>query len=159
MPTHYRGTDEERLALDLFIKLHRAAGSITTRSLCPIARAGLTDSQFGILETLYHLGPMMPSQLADKLLKSRNNFTLVIDNLEKMGYVRRERSQIDRRAITIQLTDTGREKIADLFPQFAAGLAKQTRVLTPDEQKELARLLKILGTGVRPEVSSRQKEE
>ena len=159
MPTHYRGTDEERRALDLFIKLHRAADSITTRSYCPIARAGLTGSQFGILETLYHLGPMMPSQLADKHLKSRNNFTLVIDNLEKLGYVRRERSQTDRRAITIELTDTGREKVADVFPQFAEGLTRQTQVLTADEQEELARLLKILGTGVRPEGSCRQGEE
>ena len=57
MPTHYKGTEEERRALDVFIKLMRAAESVADRTGGPMAAAGLTPSQFGVLETLYHLGP------------------------------------------------------------------------------------------------------
>ena len=149
MPTHYKGTEQEKEALELFIKLHRATDSVSARSYASIAETGLTMSQFGILETLYHLGPLKPSQLAEKHLKSRNNFTLVIDNLEKLGYVRRERGQKDRRSILVSLTEEGRSKITELFPLFAATLEKQVQVLTKSELAELSRLLKILGTGQR----------
>ena len=149
MPTHFDGNEEERRALDLFIKLSRASESILERTECPIAQAGLTPSQFGVLETLYHLGPMMPSQLADKHLKSRNNFTIVIDNLEKRGLVTRCRGAQDRRSVLVSLTDAGKQKIETLFPAFVAGMVREMSVLTTEEQEQLAGLLRILGKGHR----------
>ncbi len=57
MPTHYRGSAQERAALDTYIKLMRAADSVTAR-LDPLMRAAhLTLGQFGTLEALLHLGP------------------------------------------------------------------------------------------------------
>lgn len=145
MPTHYKGTEEERRALDVFIKLMRAAESVGERTGRPVAAAGLTVSQFGILETLYHLGPLMCSQLADKHLKSRNNFTTVIDNLEKAGLVRRERDQEDRRVVMVHLTEEGRERIARLFPDHVRAVVADMQVLTPEEQEQLGALLRRLG--------------
>src|SRR4051812_45432424 len=101
MPTHYDGGNEEKRALDVFIKLMRAAQSVADRTERPFAEAGLSQGQFGVLEALYHLGPLMMSQLADKHLKSRNNFTVIVDNLEKRGLVCRERDREDRRAVTV----------------------------------------------------------
>src|ERR1051326_4147509 len=129
MPTHYQGTEEEKRALDVFIKLMRAANSVGDRTGGPIAAEGLTSSQFGVLETLYHLGPLMVSQLADKHLKSRNNFTTVIDNLEKEGLVRRERDREDRRAVTVHLTDTGRQCIERVFPRFVQATVAEMQIL------------------------------
>lgn len=145
MPTHYQGTEAEQRALDLFIKLMRAADSVAARTGCAIAAAGLTPSQFGVLETLYHLGPLMVSQLAEKHLKSPNNFTTVIDNLEKQGLVRRERDQQDRRVIRVHLTDPGRDRITHALPCFVRDVVKTTNVLTPQEQDQLAHLLRRLG--------------
>src|SRR5205807_198527 len=136
MPTHYDGTEEERRALDVFIKLMRAANSVGDRTGDPIAAAGLTPSQFGVLETLYYLGPLMVSQLADKHLKSRNNFTTVIDNLEKQELVRRERDREDRRAVTVYLTEAGRERIERVFPRFVWRVVEDMRILTPEEQEQ-----------------------
>lgn len=145
MPTHYKGTEEERRALDVFIKLMRAAESVADRTGSAMAAAGLTPSQFGVLETLYHLGPLMLSQIADKHLKSRNNFTVVVDNLEKQGLVRRERSGEDRRAIWVHLTDAGRERIEQVFPAHVRAVVEDMRVLTPEEQEQLGVLLRRLG--------------
>ena len=145
MPTHYPGTEEERRALDVYIKLMRAAGSVTERTGSPLLAAGLTPSQFGVLETLYHLGPLMASQLAAKHLKSRNNFTTVIDNLEKQGLVRRERDRQDRRAVTVYLTEAGRARIEEAFPRFVEAIVADMGVLTPDEQEQLGALLRRLG--------------
>ena len=145
MPTHYKGTEEERRALDVFIKLMRATESVADRTGGPMAAAGLTPSQFGVLETLYHLGPLMLSQLADKHLKSRNNFTVVVDNLEKQALVRRERSGEDRRAVWVHLTEAGRERIEQVFPTHVGAVVEDMRVLTPEEQEQLGALLRRLG--------------
>ncbi|NUO15561.1 MAG: MarR family transcriptional regulator, partial [Planctomycetaceae bacterium] len=88
MPTHYQGSESEVRALNVYIKLMRASESVTARlSAFLQSTEGLTVSQFGILEALYHLGPLNQSQIGEKMLKSGGNITTVIDNLEKRGLV------------------------------------------------------------------------
>jgi MarR family 2-MHQ and catechol resistance regulon transcriptional repressor len=145
MATHYKGTEEETRALNVFIKLMRAANAVAHRTTGPLAQAGLSPVHFGVLEALYHLGPLMISQLAEKHLKSRNNFTVIIDNLEKRGLVRRERDAEDRRSVKVCLTDAGRARVAPLIPVLVRRVVEDVSILTADEQRELARLLKKLG--------------
>ncbi|MDR3689730.1 MAG: MarR family transcriptional regulator [Fimbriimonas sp.] len=148
MGTHFEGPEVQRIALDLFIKLARASESFSGRVDVPILEAGLTPTQFGVLETLMHLGPLSPSQLAAKHLKSRNNLSVVIENLDRDGLIERVRCPKDRRVQYIHLTQKGRARIEELFPRFARIVAQEATVLTAEEQRELCRLLKILGTGV-----------
>lgn len=149
MPTHYRGTTDEVRALNTIIKFTRAAESLNGWASNLVASYGLTGSQFGALEVLYHLGPMCQGELGSKILKSSGNMTMVVDNLEKQGFVRRERDEEDRRQIMVHLTDKGRDLIARIFPIHAQKIAEVMSILTPDEQHELARLSKILGTQAR----------
>ena len=114
----------------------------------------LSTSQFGVLEALYHLGPLQPSQLAQKILKSSGNLTLVLTNLEKRGLVRRQRQEDDRRCILVHLTATGRQLIADIFPGHVEIVTREINVLTADEQRELARLCRKLGLGANAAISS-----
>ena len=147
MPTHYSGTPEEERALDAFIKLTRATGSVTTRLEQSGSRGTLTESQFGVLETLHHLGPLCQGTLGSKLLKSSGNMTLVIDNLEKQGLVRRERNPEDRRQIFIHLTQAGQALIEEVFPAQLEAIVDEFSVLTADEQEQLGDLLRKLGKG------------
>ena len=143
MPTHYFGTEVERRALDIYIKLLRAADSVLVRALEPIHELGLTVTQFGVLEALWHLGPMTLSELAAKHLKSANNLTVVVDNLEKMGLARRERSAKDRRVIYVHLTDDGTALTKQAFPPHVAAVTGLMAVLTPEEQELLVAVRKI----------------
>lgn len=145
MPTKYQGTAEERLALDTFIKLTRAVISFEARMLSYGTLEGITLSQFGALEALYHLGPLSQGTLSQKMLKSTGNMTLIIDNLEKQSLVRRVRSLEDRRIIKIELTDAGRILIEKLLPNHVAAIVQEMSVLSPDEQRELSRLARKLG--------------
>jgi len=147
MPTHYQGPEDERRALDTYIKLARAAESVARRALECVHAAELTEGQFGVLEALHHLGPMMLSDLARKHLRSPNNLTVVVDNLEKLGLVRRERDCRDRRIIQVHLTPAGEEKITALFPQHAQAVAHEFAVLTEKEQALLGDLLRRVGKG------------
>jgi MarR family transcriptional regulator, 2-MHQ and catechol-resistance regulon repressor len=146
MPTHYEGTEAQRLALDTLIKLMRATNTVSGRLLGPLQREkGVTESQLGVLESLYHLGPLTQSQLCSKLLKSGSNLTTVLDNLERDGLVRRERDTADRRVQVVNLTDDGRRLIAEVIPVHVGRVERAFAALTADEQRELGRLCKKLG--------------
>lgn len=145
MPTHYRGTAEEVLALNTFIKLQRATISLEARLAHRRTMTDITATQFGVLEALYHLGPMCQGEISTKLLKSGGNITLVVDNLEKQGLVQREREPHDRRMIVVSLTPAGRELISQLFPKHLAAIVEEMSILTPEEQQLLGDLCRKLG--------------
>jgi len=142
--TGYAGTDAERLALRTFVKLVRAANALSTRVNRPLALARLTESQFGVLEALFHLGPQHQRALAGKILRTHGNVTLVVDHLENRGLVRRERGSADRRHIRVHLTAAGEALVSDLFPVHAARLAEEMSLLTEVEQRELGQLCRRL---------------
>lgn len=148
MPTHYKGTESEVRALNALINLARALDSLGARLGVELEQAGLTPPQFGVLETIHHLGPLCQRELGRKLLRSGGNITVVVTNLEKRGLVRRERLAADRRMILVHLTERGRELIGQLFPKHVANLVKQFSVLEPQEQETLRRLCRKLGIGV-----------
>jgi len=56
MPTHYQGSPQAVLALDTFIKLTRVTNSVMNRLAGHETLKDITISQFGVLETLLHLG-------------------------------------------------------------------------------------------------------
>ena len=145
MRQRYRGNQKETRALKTYVKLMRAAESMTARTHRHLSSTGLTISQFAVLEALYHLGPLSQREIGKKILRSSGNITMVIDNLEKNGLVRRERNEADRRFFIVHLTDKGYNLINKIFPPHAAVIAKDLGVLTAAEQDALGRLCKKLG--------------
>ncbi|MEA4906838.1 MAG: MarR family transcriptional regulator [Chloroflexi bacterium] len=149
MPTHYSGDPATRLALDTFIKFTRAANAFQARLFQSPNLGDLTPSQFGVLETLYHLGPLCQGELSSKLLTSTGNMTLVLDNLEKRTYVQRVRDQEDRRLVRIHLTPQGEALIREVFPRVAEAIRSDLGVLSAEEQANLGHLCKKLGKRTR----------
>ncbi len=145
MPTHYKGSDVEIEALNTYIKFRRAAGEVEHILERELQQAGLTESQFGVLEVLLHLGPMSQRCISRKLFTSGANITTILDNLEKRDLILRERCPSDRRAFTIHLTAAGRDLIEHAFPPHARRIAELFAVLSPEQQRELGRLCKVLG--------------
>lgn len=144
MGTRHRGPIEEINALNTFIKLQRAAESVSTR-VHSVLPSGLTITQFGVLEALHHIGPLCQGELAEKLLRSGGNLTLVVDNLEKAGYVLRERDPADRRFVVVKLTDQGQAFINDIFPRVLANVTREMAALSSTELLDLGRLCKKVG--------------
>jgi MarR family 2-MHQ and catechol resistance regulon transcriptional repressor len=107
---------------------------------------GLTPSRFAVLEALYHVGPMCLSDLARKILRTSGNLTMVVDNLEKSGMVKRTQSSTDRRYTSVEITAKGREIISDIFPEHAGEITLLMARLSPDEQDTLRELCRKLGT-------------
>jgi MarR family 2-MHQ and catechol resistance regulon transcriptional repressor len=145
MATRYDGTKAEVGALNAFIALQRAADSVEAATQEEIARAGLTQGRFGVLEALLHLGPLTPKVLAGKLLRSKGNLTFVLEGLEKEALTSRARSPEDGRSYTVDLTAKGRRLISGLFPRHARLVTRSMSALTGPEQEELRRLCRKLG--------------
>lgn len=151
MPTHYTGTRAEMRTLDTFIKLTRCTNSLLARLGERNTVGDLTWSQFAVLEALYHLGHMTQGEISAKVLKSGSNITTVIDNLERDGYVRRERDEKDRRVIHVHLTEAGSGKVEAILPGHVAALVEEFKVLSVSEQETLGELCKKLGKGRKSE--------
>ncbi|MFQ6613194.1 MAG: MarR family winged helix-turn-helix transcriptional regulator [Fidelibacterota bacterium] len=141
-------TAEERRALSAWVKLSRAAESVGSRLREENALQSLTPPQFGVLEMLYHLGPLCQKEIGAKLLRSGGNITLVVDNLEKQGLVQRRKHPRDRRYYRICLTKEGTKLIEKAFQFHLRLLVSLFSVLTSSEQETLSTLCRKLGYGV-----------
>jgi MarR family transcriptional regulator, 2-MHQ and catechol-resistance regulon repressor len=145
MGTKYRGKASEVRALDAYIKLTRAAASVLDRTNRHLGAHGLTPSQFGVLEALYHLGTLSQVEVAHKLLLSTGNMTTVLQNLERRGLVHRERDRADQRYMRVSITPAGQALVAQILPAHVAGIEADLGVLTAPEQVTLAALCRKLG--------------
>lgn len=134
--------DNQRHALNVYVKLMRATNTATSKIHEHLKEDNLTVSQFGVIEALYHLGPLSQSELGEKILKSNANLTTVVDSLEKKTLVERKRSDQDRRTVMVYLTELGRELIAKVFPRHAKVVTRELGFLTGKEKDALEKLLR-----------------
>lgn len=145
MPTRHPGSDVERLALDVFIKLSRATVSVGRTIHAPLREYGLTEIQFGVLDTLRHAGPLPVSAIAEKNLCSQNSLSTVIDTMERNRLVHRHRLSTDRRVVQVDLTEEGQALYDRLWPAHVARIVEAAAKLTPEELGQLNDLLRKLG--------------
>ena len=149
MGTHYSGSKKTVEGLNSYIKLIRAAESLSSKINLVLNESDLTESQFGVLDALIHLGPMKQKELGKKILKSGGNITMVINNLEKRGLVQRKKGEKDKRQFIIHLTNSGKNLIQELLPTITKKIKNYFEILSSDEQKKLQRICKIIGLQVR----------
>jgi MarR family 2-MHQ and catechol resistance regulon transcriptional repressor len=154
LDTEKSGSAHSSPALKTYVKMMRAVNTVTTRMHRHLSRYRLTVSQFGVLEALYHIGPMFQQEIGRRILKTSGNMTLVIDNLEKRGLVLRERVPEDRRYTQVRLTPGGRKLIQRLFPRHAKIAEQVFSVLNAEEIQTLGALLKKLGAASNREEDS-----
>lgn len=139
-------SSDQRLALKTYVKLMRATGVVTEKMHKHLLPEKLTFSQFGVVEALYHLGPLCQQDIGRKLLRTSGNMTMVIDNLEKRGLVVRTNDPNDRRYKRVSLTTEGARLIKNIFPRHAEIANRVFSTLTSQEQEQLGVMLKKLGT-------------
>jgi len=145
MATQYDGTDDEERALNTYIRFTRAFDTVNRKIGETFRARDLTSGQFGVLETIYHLGPMYQGQLGEKLLQSKGNISTIISNLVERDLVERRRDEDDRRYIKIHLTPEGEDLIEGLFPEHLRRIKETFDALETEEIEELGRLCKKLG--------------
>jgi MarR family 2-MHQ and catechol resistance regulon transcriptional repressor len=129
----------------LWVALARAYAAVEGHAAADAARHGLTLAEFGILEALYHKGPLQLCEVQRKILVSSGGITYLVDRLEARKLVRRRAAPFDRRARLVELTGRGVKLIRHAFAEHSGMLDEVLSGLDEGERREATALLRKLG--------------
>ncbi len=115
------------------------------RLAADLEREGLSATGFSALVVLTTAGGEIDLRvLRNRLRTSKANATEVMSTLVAHGLVTRERRRDDRRAVTVRLTEAGREMVDRLFPEHTARVSAAFSVLDEDEMRSLSAICRKL---------------
>lgn len=87
--------------------LYAAARATNRRYLALLAPWGLTYPQYLVLVLLWSRRSLSVKEVAEHLMLDSGTTSPLIKRLEARGFVRRQRSAVDERAVIVSLTDSG----------------------------------------------------
>ena len=134
--------------LRLWVRLLACAHAAEQRVKVRIKeRFGINQTQFNLLSQLDRTpGGIRMGELSRRTIVTGSNVTVVVDDLEKRGLVKRAAAPEDRRVIVIQLTPKGQAAFNRWAPVHAAWISgifdelptpqKNKLIITLDELKE-----------------------
>ncbi|MGG3837904.1 MarR family transcriptional regulator [Paenibacillus thiaminolyticus] len=106
----------------------------------------ITSRQFMVMLAILHLaeGEATIINIANKLGTTKQSARQMISSLEKKGYIVAKPSQLDRRAVNISITDTGKEMMLKSGKSSVSFFADLCQHFTLEEMEQLWALLKKL---------------
>lgn len=122
---------------ELLIAIRRIMRAIDLHSKKLVKKSGLTVPQLLVMQSLRTHGKVSVSAIAKDVLLSQATITTIIDRLERVGYVQRERSGEDRRVVYVCLTSDGRKKLEEAPEPIQSGFIRELRKLESWEQHML----------------------
>jgi MarR family 2-MHQ and catechol resistance regulon transcriptional repressor len=143
----YQGDEQSQIDLRLFRVLLKASKTIFDQVEEDIISHGISSENFTIMEFIYNKGPHTVQKISEKLSIPSGSITYVVDKLEKKNLVRREPSQVDRRASNVVLTDDGQSLFKEIFPQHVKVISELFSSVSNEDKDQLTDLLKRLGLG------------
>jgi DNA-binding MarR family transcriptional regulator len=107
----FRGPAEEAT-----IAILRTADVVRRRLSDVIEPRGITLQQYNVLRILRgsHPEPLPTLEIGERLIEHAPGITRLLDRLESKGFVRRERSEDDRRLVLTSIEPRGMALLADL---------------------------------------------
>lgn len=109
--------------LSLISKIHEKGNRFITDELKKNGAVGLVPSHGDILFCLYKNEKMTMKDIADSIHRTRPTVTVLVDKLEKLGYLKRENSTDDSRYTFITLTQKGKD-FKNIFEKISDDLNK-----------------------------------
>ena len=96
---------------------------------------GITGSQFFVMKKIYDRGRSTVSDVAEDLCVSLSAITSLVDKLNKVGLVARQRDEGDRRLVWLELTSEGNEILNRCLTSRRQVIGRYLEQL-PDEDME-----------------------
>jgi DNA-binding MarR family transcriptional regulator len=106
----------------------------------------LTSATFSILRILESAGQNGQScgDISEQLIAEVPDMTRLLDRLERLGYIARERSSVDRRMVRVTLSESGKKTLESLREAVRDCYVRQLGHLGQSKLSELSTLLKII---------------
>ncbi len=102
--------------LNTVITLTQVNGYFTKVLNENISKFGLNLTDFSVLDLLFQKGEQTTQKIGEKMLITSGSITYIVNKLEKMELICRNKSETDKRITYIKLTKKGRETIFELLP-------------------------------------------
>jgi len=118
------------------------AGAYYTKELNK--KYNVSAPQVACLLALLEDGPMALSQVARKIMVNSSTLTGIIDRLEQKALVTRTRTSLDRRVITIELTQEGHRVAANAPPPVQLKIVEGLKQLNDQEREQIIQALSKL---------------
>lgn len=123
------------------------------RAAAAFAKHDINFTQWIILTKLREGAAATAGDLCRTMMHDTGALTRVLDQLEELGYVQRERSQTDRRVVELHLTPAGRKRSQEFVPLVVDLLNEALADFSRVEFQELTRLMKKLIEGFQSRLS------
>ena len=128
--------------LSLVSKIHEKGNRFIVEELKNNGAEGLVPSHGDILVCLYKNGKMTMKDIANSIHRTKPTVTVLVDKLEKLGYIKREASDEDNRSTNIVLTQKG-EDFKVIFEKISKDLNKMLyKNLSLEESELIEKLLR-----------------
>ena len=116
----------------------------------------ITLKQFYVLRQLKRKGVLNPSEIAEMLFCDRPTATVVIKNMERQRWVKRELDPNDSRRLRVSLEPTGQTKMKEIARKLADSQKESFDPLscfTNKEKEQFTRLLTKLNLHLKEQVN------
>ena len=132
-------------ALHAWLIMLKAWQSMSHYVFPTLLEEGLGESDFRVLEVLFHKGPMPVNAIGPKVDLNAGSVSVAVDRLYKKGFVSRVENSRDRRVRTVSLTEKGREMFVPVFRRHSAVIKRAFQNLSAEELQQLEVVLKKVG--------------
>ena len=100
--------DDYKELNEILVRLFRSIMDVEEKAIITREFQDITNNDMHVIEAIGIGTPKNMSSIAKKLSVTVGTLTIAMNSLVKKGYVKRERSEKDRRVVFIQLTNKGR---------------------------------------------------
>ena len=138
--------DAQAVVFQLYRTSTDVIAALEAKALRPL---GLSHTGFALLVTIWVGGPQEVRSLARKHRLSKPSITSAIGTLERAGLVARERSDDDRRLVSVALTAQGRRLVRRAEAALHRCERALTAGLTKAERRQMAAWLRRVGDAAR----------
>ena len=130
-------------AQDVTTAVLRTADVLRRRVAAALAPHGVTSQQYNVLRILRgaHPRPLPTLEVAARMIEQAPGVTRLLDRLETMGLVRRERGADDRRLVECVITAAGLKLLAALDEPIETVNQDAVRSLGATDRRSLVRFL------------------
>jgi len=128
--------------VNAYVLLLNTSDVVSRYAETQLFKLGITATQYTVLVTLkFCPEPPTLTELSQRLFRTKNSLTTVIDNMERDGLVKRVRDSADRRAIRVMATEKGK-KLFEAVLAPSRDLVYQ--IMSCYKQDDVGRLAELL---------------
>ena len=131
------------LEAQVFVKLLRAADSLTRGAEALLKPSGLSGTQYNVLRVLRGAGPegLLCREIGCRMISRDPDITRLLDRMESRGLISRARGEEDRRVVKTRITPEGLRVLDDLDTPVQDLHRRQLHHLPVAELQKLSRIL------------------